>query len=171
MKVSALVANLLFCMSVQGGEKFDYPEAREWVEKRCATNAIPKAERLFVGYANDSAKPHEFAGIVRFHQGITLREIVDQTPFRKSAVTIQVMHERPRDGEPRFVKVKPSENPDFEVRRLDVLWILEERRAEQADAEKPAMTLQLTCESQWRPPTPGSYVGTDRFTPPGPVAP
>jgi hypothetical protein len=128
MKLIALLASFLFCVSVQGSN-FDYTTAREWVEKECATNAIPKAERVFI-VSNRSAQRPEFAGIIRFRQGIKLREIVDQTPFKNATITIMVMNER----QDRSVTVNPSANPEFEVRPLDVLWILEERRAEDGPA-------------------------------------
>jgi hypothetical protein len=124
MKLIALVATFLFCISAQGSN-FDYTTARECVEKHCATNAIPKPERLFI-VSNRSAQRPEFAGIIRFHQGIKLREILVQTPFTNAIVTIMVMNERQN----RSITVKPSDNPELEVRPLDVLWILGERHAE-----------------------------------------
>jgi hypothetical protein len=36
------------------------------------------------------------------------------------------------------------------VRRAYSMLICDERNAQNADAENPAMTLQLTIESQWR---------------------
>ena len=121
IKSLALLASLLFCVSAQGAGIPEYSWCRDWVEKHCATNTVPKEERIFIGH--DSSP--QYARTLRFHQGIKLREIVEQTPFKKATVILWVMHQHPKEREPsgEFVTVKPSDTPDFEVRPMDVLWI------------------------------------------------
>jgi hypothetical protein len=96
---------------------------RDWVEKSCATNTVPKDERVFIGHGSAS----DYATILRYHKGISLREIIDGTPYKGTIVTILVM--RPDGTNPKsggfFREVKPSETPDFEVKPLDLIWIYE----------------------------------------------
>ena len=92
---------------------------RDWVEKSCATNTIPKDERVFIGHGSAS----DYATILRYHKSISLREIVDQTPFKGKTVYVIVM--RP-DGMSRDIAVKPSETPKFDVKPLDVIWIYDQ---------------------------------------------
>ena len=121
MRIISLLASLLFCVSAQCAGIPEYPWCRGWIEKHCAANTIPKEERIFIGH-DDSP---QFARTIHFHKGIGLRGIVDQTPFKKTTVTIWVMHQHPKEGElpGEFITVKPSDKPEFEVRPLDVLWI------------------------------------------------
>lgn len=93
-----------------------YSPMRDFVEQRCMTNAVPKAERIFLGH-NYSG---DYASIVCFHKGISLREIVDQTPFKDGTVSVIVM----RPGwMSHDIVIKPTEKVEFEVKPLDVVWI------------------------------------------------
>jgi hypothetical protein len=143
MKFITLLASLLLCVSAQCAGIPKYPWCRDWIEKHCATNTVPKEERIFIGH-DDSP---QYARTIHFHQGIKLREIIDQTPFKKTTVIIWVMHQNPKEGEPsgQFITVKPLEKPEFEVSPLDVLWIwMYEGSAEQGAAGHSRHAGQLT---------------------------
>src|ERR1700723_2377979 len=86
-----------------------YSPSRDWVEKHYTTNTVPKDERIFLchKYSDD------YANIVRYHKGIDLREIVDQTPFKDKTVYLVVM--RP-DGMIREIMIKPAEKIEFEIK-------------------------------------------------------
>src|SRR5437870_4737155 len=63
-----------------------YSAYRRHVEETCATNRMPKDERIFV-----RVMPTGSERIVRFHKGITLREIIDQTSFKGRVAWICVL--------------------------------------------------------------------------------
>ena len=96
-----------------------YSPDRDWVEKHCTTNTVPKDERIFLGH-NYSG---DYSNIIRYHKGISLREIVDQTPFKGKTVSVIVM--RPKWMSDVIV-IKPAEKVEFEVRPLDVVWIYDQ---------------------------------------------
>jgi hypothetical protein len=100
----------LYAMSPQ------YYSDRKLVEELCSTNTIPKGERIFLCRAG----PQKYAAIIRYHQGITIREIIDQTPFKNTTVVVCVV--RPKT-DPSIISVKPSDSPKFEIEALDMIWL------------------------------------------------
>jgi hypothetical protein len=58
-----------------------------------------------------------------YHKGISLREIVDQTPFKDRTVSVIIM--RPR-WMGQDIVIKPTEKVEFEVKPLDVVWIYDQ---------------------------------------------
>ena len=120
MKALLILFGLSLCMSLPAMSP-EYFSSRKWVEERCVTNTTPKDERLFVG----RVVPHECAGIIHYHKGITLREIVDQTPFKGTTVVVCVL--RPKiNPATNIIKIKPSEKPTFVVNDLDMIWIYDD---------------------------------------------
>ena len=121
MRVLLLLFGLSLCLSLHATPP-EYFSSRKWVEQRCVTNTTPKDERLFVG----RVVPHEYAGIIHYHQGITLRDIVDQTPFKGTTVVVCIL--RPHvDPVTNIIKVEPTDKPTFEVKALDMIWIYDDR--------------------------------------------
>ena len=114
-------ALLLFHPSAHADGIPRYSWCRDWIDKHCATNTPTKDQSVYVGH---DATP-EYASAIRFHQGIGLREIIDQTPYKKGTATIWIMHQHPKEREPsgEFITVKPSDTPKFEVRESDIIWI------------------------------------------------
>jgi hypothetical protein len=96
-----------------------YSPARDWVEKHYTTNTVRQDERIFLGH-NYSG---DYANIVSYHKGISLREIVDQTPFKDRTVSVIIM--RPR-WMGQDIVIKPTEKVEFEVKPLDVVWIYDQ---------------------------------------------
>ena len=116
-RVILLTVLLLVCESVYA-HHVTYPAYRKFVEERCATNTTPRDERVFV-LATGSPS------IVRFHQGITLREIIDQTSFKGKVAWICVL----RTDHPvlhHWTRVGRKEKPKDEVKRLDLILLNED---------------------------------------------
>jgi hypothetical protein len=118
MRLTFVLAVSLFCMSARADIPAYLP-MRDFVEKHCATNTVPKDERIFVGHAYSA----DYTSIIRFHKSISLHEIVDQTPFKDKTVYVLVM--RP-GGMSEDIAVKPSETPKFDLKPLDVIWIYDQ---------------------------------------------
>ncbi len=117
MRAVLILFGLLLCTSVRATPP-EYFSSRKWVEERCLSNATPKDERIFVGRLD----PQEYAGILRYHKGITLSEIIAQTPAKGSTVVLCIL--RPKvDPEWKLITVKPTEKPNFVVNAQDMIWI------------------------------------------------
>ena len=69
----------------------------------------------------------DYTCIVHYHKGISLREVIDQTPFKATPVYVIVM--RPVLWMSPYIFVKPSEKPDFEIKPIDVIWMFDKPRA------------------------------------------
>jgi hypothetical protein len=126
MRALIAISVLLVCTAVQAAG-LKYFGCRKWIEQQCATNTTPQDERLFVG----RILPPTWASIVRFHRGVTLREIIDGTPLRGKTVLVRVM--RPDDStkmglftRPTYIKVEPSDKPNYELKPLDVIWLCDD---------------------------------------------
>jgi hypothetical protein len=117
MRTLVIAFLLLACTSAHATAP-EYSSSRKWVEQRCATNTAPQAERVFVGRIWEP----QYAGVLRFQKGMTLRELIDQTPFKGKTVQVLVL----RPGTPirhhRYITVGPSEKPKFEIKPLDMIW-------------------------------------------------
>jgi hypothetical protein len=116
MKALPLLAALLICSS-GCAMQVSYEATRLWVESRCATNTIPKEDRLFVG----RWIAPQYAGIISYHKGVTLREVIDQTPFKGTAVHIRIYRPDSQRSYTR-IEVGPKDKPRFKLRRLDMIW-------------------------------------------------
>jgi hypothetical protein len=117
MRIFLILFSLCFCTSLHATPP-EYSSSRKWVEQRCITNTTPEDERLFLG----RVVPHEYAAIIPYHEGITIREIIDQTPFKGTTVNIIVL--RPHvDPLTNLMKVEPTDKPSFKVKALDTIWI------------------------------------------------
>ena len=97
MRTLAIAFLLLLCVSAQA-----------------TTNTTPQAERIFAGRI---WKP-QYAGILRFRKGMTLREVLDQTPFKGKTVQVLILRPGTRISHD-YITVGPSDKPKSEVRPLD----------------------------------------------------
>ncbi len=96
-----------------------YDLVRGMVERQNPTNAIPAAERVFVsdGYTDGV--------IVHFREGITLREIIDETKHKGKDADVIVLRSPNNitmDKAAFFELVKPSDKPTFTVEPGDVIY-------------------------------------------------
>ena len=114
---------MLLCTSFHclSQEPTDYLSSRKWVEDWVgSTNQTPEAERIFVA----TRSPAEYAVIVQYRKGITLREIIDQTRFWNAKLMVYVMC--PNKSESKFFQnVTPLATPDFEVKKGDMIWLID----------------------------------------------
>jgi hypothetical protein len=119
------ISVLLICTAAHAAH-LEYFGCRKWVEKNCATNTTPQDERLFIG----RMVPPKCASILHFHEGITLREIIDGSPLKGKTVLVCVM--RPDSTKMRpftrhaYIKVEPSGKPNYELKPLDVIWLYDD---------------------------------------------
>ncbi len=104
----------------------DYSSGRAWVEQQCFTNGTPQDERLFVGRMISP----RVASIIQFHKGISLREIIDQTPLKGKVVKVCVMWpDRTKAGpftRHVYITIGPGENPDYDLKPLDLIWLYDD---------------------------------------------
>src|ERR1035437_3581037 len=119
MKMRTIVVAfiLLVCASAQAARP-EYSSSRKWVEQHSATNAIPQDERVFVG----RIWTPQYAGILRFHKGMTLRDVIDETPFKGKPVQVLVLRAGTRFSE-HYITVGPSEKQNYEIKPLDMIWL------------------------------------------------
>jgi hypothetical protein len=98
----------------------EYVSSRTFVERECATNSTPQEERIFVVGCCEKAKV--FAEILHFRQGITLREIIDQTSLKGKGVHVMILRPEVRTSHD-FIRVGRSETPRCKIQALDVIWL------------------------------------------------
>ncbi len=116
MRALPILVALAVCTSGYAMQ-VSYDATRQWVESRCPTNTTPKEDRLFAG----RWIAPQYAGIFPYHKGITLREIIDQTPFKGTTVHIRIYRPDSQRSYTR-IEVGPRDKPRFELRRLDMIW-------------------------------------------------
>jgi hypothetical protein len=120
MKTYLTLFGLLLCVSFRcmSQQTLDYPSCRQWIEEWVGgTNQTPGEERIFV-----CSHSPEYAAIVQYRKGITLREIIDQIRFRNATLIVLVM--RTSNSENSVLqKVTPSDSPDLEIKKTDVIWL------------------------------------------------
>lgn len=128
MKTTIALFALLFSVAAHATPP-DYWGSREWVELR-ATNHAPEAERIFVGRQMPEDQP-DYAAFLRFRKGITFREVIDQTPFKGTAVCVCILPRYDKGGRPpkkpfRVLRVAPSERPRYKLKNFDMIWLYED---------------------------------------------
>ena len=120
MRALLIFFALTVCDSLHAASP-EYFSSRKWVEQLCSTNQTPKDERLFLG----RVVPQKYGAIISYHRGITLREIIDQTPFKGTTVHACVL--RPHvDAATNIILVKPTDLPKFEIKPLDMIWLYDD---------------------------------------------
>ena len=94
-----------------------YSACRRSVEEQCATNTTPREKRIFVRVITTGG-----ASIIQFHNGITLREIIDQTSFKGKTAWVCVL----RTNHPvldHWTRVARKEKPRDEVKPQDLILL------------------------------------------------
>jgi hypothetical protein len=95
-----------------------YSSSRAWVEHHCATNSIPEADRIFIARL---VSPR-FAGVIQYHPGITIHEIVASTPLNDSTRTIEIYRSRtPTVG--HCISLVLEEARDYQVEPNDLVCL------------------------------------------------
>jgi hypothetical protein len=97
----------------------EYFSSRQWIEDHTPKDKTPKEQRIFVGDSKQTTRTF----IMRYHQGVSLRDIIDATHFRTNDVMVTVLRSE-RKIDPVFDDiVRASAKPSFTVRAQDVIWI------------------------------------------------
>ena len=95
-----------------------YDHARKTVIDQNPKNEIPDAERIFV------SDNYQSGIIVRFRDGITLRDIIDQTKYKDKECPVVVLRSSDRLPVYSFMgTVKPSDKPTFSLKTGDVVLL------------------------------------------------
>jgi hypothetical protein len=53
---------------------------------------------------------------------MTLREVIDQTPFKGKTVQVLVLRAETRFSD-HFMTIEPREKPKYELKALDMIWL------------------------------------------------
>jgi hypothetical protein len=120
MRALTGICVILICTAVHASQ-VEYFAYRKLVEQLC-TNAIPQGERVFV------AGPEKYAAIIQFHKGMSLRELIDQTPFKRKRVIVHVSRAERRTSN-EYLSVWPSERPHYELKDLDLIILYKDGEA------------------------------------------
>jgi hypothetical protein len=95
-----------------------YDYTRKTVVEQNPKNVIPEAEQLFV------SDNYQNGIIVRFRDGITLRDIIDQTKHKNKECPVVVLRSSDRLPVYSFMgSVKPSDKPTFSLKPGDVVLL------------------------------------------------
>ncbi len=95
----------------------EYEYSRRWVEEHHPNDKTPCGERLFVAYSNIAS------GIVCFREGITLRDIIDQTAAKGKQVRVIVLRSTDKLAPVLDEIVAPSVKPAFIMKPRDMIWL------------------------------------------------
>ena len=119
MRTCTILFVLAMCVSVRADIP-KYEPMRDWVEQHSATNAVRKEARIFIGSDLLNRVAPNYAAIVSYREGMRLEEVVEGTPYEDTDVTVLVMR---AGGRARFIRMKPSDKLDFELKPGDLIWI------------------------------------------------
>jgi hypothetical protein len=69
-----------------------------------------------------------YATIIRFHNGMSIREIIDQSPRREKVVTATVMRPVALKDDTHYtshdsIKIGRSETAEYKLENLDLVWL------------------------------------------------
>jgi hypothetical protein len=122
----AVILILFFLVSSSKAGIPTYSALRNCAEKENPTNSVPAAERVFVipDYHHDLCPNYQDAFILHYREGITIRQIVDESNFKGTLVQIWVFHKSDNVSAPIFhTTIQPTNNPTFAIKPEDVILI------------------------------------------------
>ena len=119
MKALVAISLMLTCLWVHAVQP-SYSSSRAWIEQQCSTNAPLQDERIFVGRFGQPG----YAAIIKFHQGMTLREVIDQSPFKGTTIIVHVLRAE-RQISDEYIEVRKWEKPKYKLKNLDVILLYE----------------------------------------------
>ena len=94
----------------------EYDSSRRWVEGHNPKDQTPITNRVFVAYSNTDTI------IVRFKNGIMLRDIIDQTKFKGKKVGVIILRSGNKTTPVFDEVITPLGKPSFMVRADDMIW-------------------------------------------------
>ena len=119
-----ILAAFILCCALARATGPEYHSTRMWIEDHCGTNQVPAEQRLFVASCPGSPLP-SFAVVMPYREGISLREIIDQTRCLGTNAMVTVLRSK-KSATPVYEdSIGASDKPAFVVRRLDVIYICE----------------------------------------------
>jgi hypothetical protein len=100
------------------GPSYTHLTMSAWVESHTKADVIPTSERLFaLGPPGD-----DYAAIIRFRDGITIADVVGQTPLASTAQSVFLFHvDRPIAG--FYYDPHSKAARERKLQPLDLLWI------------------------------------------------
>ncbi|HTX20795.1 MAG TPA: hypothetical protein VMD27_02885 [Candidatus Aquilonibacter sp.] len=103
-----------------------YGPYRQLIEEHTQKDKTPKKPWVFVD-ADDVTTNYSYDYILHYHDGITLRDVVDATRYRSSnEVFVVVVRNNSPKGPVFFDYVKATERPKFKLREQDVVLLMTE---------------------------------------------
>jgi hypothetical protein len=97
----------------------EYFSSRQWIEQHTPRDTTPTEQRIFVADSNATTNTL----ILRHHNGILLREVINSTHYKGMDVFVIVLRRQHKKDPVFFNTVKRTENPKFKLEALDVIWI------------------------------------------------
>jgi hypothetical protein len=97
----------------------EYFSSRQWIEQHTPKDQTPKEQRIFVGDSKATTNTY----ILRYHEGILLRDVIDSTRFKDTDVFVIVLRSEHKTKPVFFDTVKRIEKPKFDLKAEDVIWL------------------------------------------------
>ncbi|MEI6076818.1 MAG: hypothetical protein WCS94_14645 [Verrucomicrobiota bacterium] len=97
----------------------EYFSSRQWIEQHTPKNQTPQEDRIFVGDSIATTNTY----ILRYHDGISLRDVVDSTHYKDSDVFVIVLRSEQKTQPVLSSALKRGAKPAFKLRAQDVIWI------------------------------------------------
>ena len=113
---SLIISCLLLISSAAMAMSPEYDSSRQWVEQHNPKDTTPASARVFVVFSTNSV-------ILRFRDGIALREIIDATPLKGKAGSVYVLRESQKKEPVYDSVVPPADKPPFLVKPRDLIFI------------------------------------------------
>ena len=114
-----LVIFLLFVTMTSFAMLQEYSPSRQWIEQHMPNDKTPTDQRIFVGDSKATTNTY----ILRYHEGILLRDVIDAAHFRDTDVFVIVLRNRPNAETVFFNTVGRMEKPKFKVEAQDMIWV------------------------------------------------
>jgi hypothetical protein len=118
MRILSLMLCLSFAVSALATGP-EYFSSRQWIEEHTPKDKTPKEPPIFVGDSKQTARTF----IIRYREGISLRDIINATHLKTNDVMVTVLRSD-RKIDPVFDGiVRASAKQSFTVRAQDVIWL------------------------------------------------
>jgi hypothetical protein len=118
MRISIIIG-LLFVTMTCFATLPEYYSSRQWIEQHTPKDKTPTEQRIFVGDSKTTTNTY----ILRYHDGISLRDVIVAAHFRDTDVFVIVLRSRHETKPVFFDAVKRGEQPKFKLEAQDVIWI------------------------------------------------
>jgi hypothetical protein len=114
-----IIIGLLFVTMTCFATLPEYYSSRQWIEQHTPKDKTPTEQRIFVG--NSIATTNTY--ILRYHDGISLRDVIVAAHFRDTDVFVIVLRSQHNPKPVFYDTVMRVEQPKFKLEAQDVIWI------------------------------------------------